>query len=113
MPTAASIWLFVVSSRAAGDFSTRGHGKRGLQLGQGAIGTGPYKFVSRMPNEQLVPERFDGYWGGKLPWEKVVRKEPPNDAGRRGRGIAPHGLPQMANRARPRGLHEASRGSPR
>ena len=27
-------------------------------------------------------ERFDGYWGGKEPWQKVVRKEIPNDSAR-------------------------------
>ena len=26
------------------------------------IGTGPWKFVSRKPREELVVERFDGYW---------------------------------------------------
>ena len=30
----------------------------------------------------MVLERFDGYWGGKEPWEKVIRKELPNDATR-------------------------------
>ena len=28
------------------------------------IGTGPYKFVSYAPNDKLVVERFDDYWGG-------------------------------------------------
>ncbi|MGQ9584270.1 MAG: ABC transporter substrate-binding protein [Anaerolineae bacterium] len=27
-------------------------------------GTGPYKFVSREPGQQLVLEKFDDYWGG-------------------------------------------------
>lgn len=50
--------------------------------GKSAIGTGPFKFVSWEPRGDLVMERFDGYWGGKAPWAKVVRKEIPNDAAR-------------------------------
>jgi peptide/nickel transport system substrate-binding protein len=30
----------------------------------------------------MVLERFDDYWGGKQPWQRVVRKEIPNDASR-------------------------------
>lgn len=76
------IRLFVVSHKAAKDFSTKDTANEGFNTGKAAIGTGPYKFVSWTPNEQLVLERFDGYWGGKEPWEKVVRKELPNDAAR-------------------------------
>lgn len=76
------IRLFVVSSKAAKDYSTKDTATEGFNSGKAAIGTGPYKFVSWTPNEQLVLERFDGYWGGKEPWEKVVRKELPNDAAR-------------------------------
>ncbi|NIX75289.1 ABC transporter substrate-binding protein [Microvirga terricola] len=50
--------------------------------GKAAIGTGPYKFVSWEPKGDFVVERFDGYWGGKQPWAKVIRKEIPNDPAR-------------------------------
>ncbi|MBP6850142.1 MAG: ABC transporter substrate-binding protein [Rhodoferax sp.] len=50
--------------------------------GKAAIGTGPYKFVSWAPKGDLVMERFDGYWGEKQPWQKVVRKEIPSDPAR-------------------------------
>ncbi|MCB8819014.1 ABC transporter substrate-binding protein [Microvirga rosea] len=50
--------------------------------GKAAIGTGPYKFVSWEPKGDLVLERFDGYWGEKPHWQKVVRKEIPNDPAR-------------------------------
>ncbi|MBR1659739.1 MAG: ABC transporter substrate-binding protein [Oscillospiraceae bacterium] len=36
------------------------------------VGTGPYKFVSRTPQESLVLERFDGYWGTKANIDKVT-----------------------------------------
>jgi peptide/nickel transport system substrate-binding protein len=74
--------LFVVSHTAAKDFSTAETAAQGFNSGKAAIGTGPYKFVSWTPKEELVLDRFDGYWGGKEPWAKVVRKEIPNDAAR-------------------------------
>jgi peptide/nickel transport system substrate-binding protein len=76
------IRLFIVSSKAAKDFSTKETANEGFNSGKAAIGTGPYKFVSWTPKDQLVLERFDGYWGGKEPWQRVVRKEIPNDAAR-------------------------------
>lgn len=35
------------------------------------IGTGPFKFVSRSPQENFVMERFDDYWGEKAKLQKV------------------------------------------
>ena len=32
--------------------------------------------------QDLVLEKFDGYWGGAQPWNKVIRREIPNDAAR-------------------------------
>ena len=74
--------LFIVSHKAAKDFSTKETAAEGFNSGKAAIGTGPYKFVSWEPKGDLVLERFDGYWRGKGPWAKVVRKEMPNDSSR-------------------------------
>ena len=38
--------------------------------------------MSWTPKGDFVAERFDGYWGGKEPWARIVRKEIPNDAAR-------------------------------
>lgn len=38
------------------------------------IGTGPYKFVSRSPQENFVMERFDEYWGEPAGIENVTFK---------------------------------------
>ncbi len=76
------IRLFIVSAKAAKDFSTKDTANEGFNTGKAAIGTGPYKFVSWTPKDQLVLARFDGYWKGKPTWEKVVRKDIPNDAAR-------------------------------
>jgi peptide/nickel transport system substrate-binding protein len=50
--------------------------------GEVAIGTGPYRFVSWEPKGDLVLERNDEYWGEAPHWERVVRKEIPDDAAR-------------------------------
>ncbi|MDR2546466.1 MAG: ABC transporter substrate-binding protein [Lachnospiraceae bacterium] len=38
------------------------------------IGTGPYAYVSRSPQENIILERFDDYWGEAAHIEKVVFK---------------------------------------
>ena len=38
------------------------------------VGTGPFKFVSRMAQESVVLERFDDYWGEKPELTKVTYK---------------------------------------
>lgn len=74
--------LFIVSSKAAKNFSTRETANAGFNAGTATIGTGPYRFVSWTPKDHLEVARFDGYWGGKQPWAKVILKEIPNDAAR-------------------------------
>lgn len=75
------IRLFIVSSKAAAGL-TKDNANEVFNSGKAAIGTGPYKFVSWTPKDSFVLERFDGYWGEKQPWQRVIRKEIPNDAGR-------------------------------
>lgn len=36
------------------------------------VGTGPYRITEFVPNQRLVYERFDGYWGEKAPFQRVV-----------------------------------------
>lgn len=74
--------LFIVSHKAAKDYSTKDTAAEGFNSGKAAVGTGPYKLVSWEPKGDLVLERFDDYWRGMGPWEKVVRKEMPNDSSR-------------------------------
>ena len=73
--------LFIVSHKAAAGL-TRDNANEAFNTGKATIGTGPFKYVSWTPKSELVLERFDGYWGGAAPWQKVVRKEIPNDAAR-------------------------------
>lgn len=74
--------LFIVSSEAAKDYSTAATSAEGFNSGKAAVGTGPFEFVSWSPKGDLVLERFDDYWRGAAPWEKVVRKEIPDDSSR-------------------------------
>ncbi|MEI8144535.1 MAG: ABC transporter substrate-binding protein, partial [Alphaproteobacteria bacterium] len=73
--------LFIVSAKAAAGL-TRENANEAFNTGRAAVGTGPYRFVSWTPREQLVLDRFDGWWGEKQPWTRVVRREIPNDAAR-------------------------------
>ncbi|MEN9773428.1 MAG: hypothetical protein RL322_498 [Pseudomonadota bacterium] len=75
------IRLFIVSSKAAAGL-TKETANPAFNSGKAAVGTGPYKFVSWTPKDQMVLERFDGYWGGAEPWQRHIRKEIPNDAAR-------------------------------
>src|SRR3569623_2282528 len=36
------------------------------------IGTGPFKFEAWKPGEQVVVQRFEGYWGPAPPLERIV-----------------------------------------
>lgn len=38
------------------------------------IGTGPYMYVSRSPQENIILKRYDGYWGEKAYIENVIFK---------------------------------------
>jgi peptide/nickel transport system substrate-binding protein len=75
------IRLFIVSSKAAAGL-TKESANAAFNSGKAAVGTGPYKYVSWSPKGDFVVERFDGFWGPKEPWARVVRKEIPNDAAR-------------------------------
>jgi peptide/nickel transport system substrate-binding protein len=69
--------LFVVPSETGMEA-----GNEEFNSGEKAIGTGPYEFASWEPKGDLVLARNDDYWGGAPAWERVVRKEIPDDAAR-------------------------------
>jgi len=47
-------------------------GTEELNAGKGVVGTGPFRFVSWLPDDNVVVERNDAYWGEKAPWDKVT-----------------------------------------
>ncbi|WP_289041170.1 ABC transporter substrate-binding protein [uncultured Aliiroseovarius sp.] len=69
--------LFVVPSETGMEA-----GNEEFNSGEKAIGTGPFTFVSWEPKGDLVVEKFDGYWGEEVAWDKVTRREIPDDAAR-------------------------------
>ena len=44
----------------------------GSDPADGIVGTGPFRYVSRSPQENIVMERFDDYWGEKARCAKVT-----------------------------------------
>lgn len=46
----------------------------GSDPADGLVGTGPFKYVSRKAQENIVLERFDDYWGDKAQMQKVTFK---------------------------------------
>ena len=46
----------------------------GATIGTDLIGTGPFQFVSYAPQDELVMERYDGYWGTAAKLDKVTFK---------------------------------------
>lgn len=50
--------------------------------GKTSIGTGPYRFVSWRPGQDIVIEKNQDYWGEKEPWDKVIFKPVPQDISR-------------------------------
>lgn len=75
------IRLFIVSHKAAAGL-TKDNANEAFNTGKAAIGTGPFKFVSWTPKDQLVLTRNDAYWKGPATWGTVTRREIPNDAAR-------------------------------
>src|SRR5262245_57606457 len=66
-----------IISKAAAKASTED-----FNSGRAANGTGPYKLVRYAKGDRIELARFDGYWGGKTPWEKVTLRLLPSDAPR-------------------------------
>lgn len=46
------------------------------------IGTGPYKFLERRPNQFVLMQAYDGYWGDKPLIDKVMLKIVPEEQSR-------------------------------
>ncbi|WP_342364350.1 ABC transporter substrate-binding protein [Terrarubrum flagellatum] len=54
----------------------------GFNTGALSIGTGPYRWVRFVPNQEIVLERNENYWGGVEPWAKVTIRFIGNDSAR-------------------------------
>jgi peptide/nickel transport system substrate-binding protein len=68
--------VFIVSHRY-GNASTED-----FNGGKAAVGTGPYKLVRYAKGDRIELARFDGWWGGGTPWEKVTLRLLPQSGAR-------------------------------
>jgi peptide/nickel transport system substrate-binding protein len=50
--------------------------------GKATIGTGPYRFVSWKPGDQIELVKNPTYWGGAEPWDRVIIRPVQNDGAR-------------------------------
>ncbi len=66
-----------IISRSAAKASTED-----FNSGRAAIGTGPYRLIRYAKGDRIELARFEGYWGGKTPWEKVTLRLLASDAPR-------------------------------
>ena len=69
--------IFIISRKNA-EGATTGT----FNQGRAAIGTGPYKLAKSVPGEGVVLERFEGYWGDKPAFQKVIFKAIPSEPAR-------------------------------
>lgn len=69
MKSGDALWKYSAATNAAGVTSKAFLDKNGKNVGSpdvGIIGTGPYKFVSWSRGQQVVLEKFDGYWNAAV-----------------------------------------------
>jgi peptide/nickel transport system substrate-binding protein len=69
--------VYIVSRRVAEGASTSD-----FNAGRAAIGTGPMRFVSWTPGDQMRLQRFEGHWRGASPFERVTVRFITNPAAR-------------------------------
>lgn len=81
VPTPYLLWdlsnILIRSSTSHRDATTSD-----INAGNGAIGTGPYRNVKFVANNEWVLERNPDWWGPKQAWDKVSFKTIPTDAAR-------------------------------
>jgi peptide/nickel transport system substrate-binding protein len=66
--------VMIVSKKAAAQATGED-----FDRGKAAIGTGPYKLVRFARGDRIELTRHEGYWGGRLPWDKVTLLILPSD----------------------------------
>ena len=71
-----------LSHYSAGMISPKAIDEQGLKLGQNPVGTGPFKFESWKPGQEITLVKFNDYWGEKPKVDKVVFKVIPEDSTR-------------------------------
>ena len=66
--------VFILSQKAAGGPAPEGKTTAQLNAGDGLVGTGPYRFVSFVPNDRMIVTRNPAYWGKAPAWDTVTMR---------------------------------------
>ena len=74
--------VFILSAKAAGGPAPEGKTTAQLNAGDGLVGTGPYRFVSFVPNDRMVVTRSNTYWGKAPAWDTVTMRVIAQDSSR-------------------------------
>ena len=70
-----ALWLCpIVSPKALAEYKD--------QIGQHPVGTGPFKFVKWIKDDQIILERNDHYWGKKPKLDRIILKSIPESSAR-------------------------------
>ena len=70
-----ALWLCpILSPKAMAEYKD--------QIGQNPVGTGPFKFVKWVKDDQIILERNEDYWGEKAKLAKIVLKSIPEPSAR-------------------------------
>jgi peptide/nickel transport system substrate-binding protein len=59
--------IFIVSRKHASGAKTPD-----FNSGKAAVGTGPFRYVEYTPGNRIIMQRYDGYWGEKPQWQRVI-----------------------------------------
>ncbi len=74
--------LSTLAHYAGGIISPKAIEEQGDKLGQNPAGTGPFKFESWTPGQEITMAKNENYWGDKAKVDKVVFKVIPEDTTR-------------------------------
>jgi len=70
-----ALWLCPILSPAAIE-------KYKEDIGRNPVGTGPFKFVKWIKDDQIIVERNDNYWGQKAYLDRIILKSIPEVSAR-------------------------------
>jgi len=75
--------LYALTDRAGMMLSPAALAKEGMNIAQHPVGTGPFRFVERVPNDHIIFERNPDYWAKDLPYaDRVVFRPITSDPAR-------------------------------
>jgi peptide/nickel transport system substrate-binding protein len=66
--------VMILSHTAAAGPAPEGKTTAQLNSGDGLVGTGPYRFVSFVPNDRMVVKANRNYWGTNPQWDTVTMR---------------------------------------